>query len=171
MITPFDSNRIVPFTQLSDEKSLSTFFDFERYPKLMNDTWGNSIVKRLFFKDEKLALFVDSDGQHLEHKNAFEEFVALMPKRMIFSWVDLNSKLMGSYMQLFMLSQVSMQPGQVYLINVSPSRKVEIAAYNGEVTVQGLLSFVNDYIEKHADYFRIQRMKPDDKETKLETEL
>lgn len=157
LLTALDDQKIVYSTDFNSENSLSMFFDFERYPKLMDDSWGNNITHLLFFKDEKLLLYIDSENSDRDDFNIFERAVAVLPKKFVFSFVDIASRQIAAYMQLFMLGKISMQPGKVYIIKVLPSRTVDIQEMRENLTVNSILKFAGEYMHRHADYFEIKR--------------
>lgn len=161
LLTAFDEQKIVWTSDFKDEKRVSMFFEFERNPKLLDDSWGNNITHSMFFKDHRMLLYVSSDNSNEGLFNIYQQAVSILPKRMIYSYVNINSINIASYMQLFMLGKVAMQPEKIYVITVLPTRTVEVLDLREKINVQNILKFVNDYIGRNRDYFGIEKSQED----------
>lgn len=172
LITELDPQPIVATLKIGSERELGQFFDFERFPRLINASMGSNITQMMFYNNEKLVVMVTSTSTPKEDIAIYHQALAELPKRMIYSQVDMNSVHIAAFMQLFMLAKVNMTPGKVYAVHVLPSRAVEIRDMTGGLTVRNILSFVGGVIEEHADHFGVPRVnrRPEDDEQEEDIE-
>lgn len=157
LITEFDPQPIVATTRVASEEELTQFFGFERFPKLMDPVMGSNITQMLFHQNEKMILLVTSAGTPKEDIAVYHQALADLPKRMIYSEVDMNSMHIAAFMQLFMLARINMTPGKLYAIHVLPSRQVDIQEMQEGLSVANILRFVSGVIEQHAEFFGVAR--------------
>jgi hypothetical protein len=157
LITEFDPQPIVATARVGTEQELSQFFEFERFPKLMDPSMGSNITQMLFYNNEKLVVMITSPSTPKEDIAIYHQALAELPKRMIYSQVDLNSQHIAAFMQLFMLAKVNMAPGRIYAVNVLPNRQVEVRDMQEGLTVRNIVGFIAGVIQQHAEFFGVPR--------------
>lgn len=169
-LNEYDYRMITVYEEFT-EKGLTEFLEFERFDKLRDPETGNEIVKRMFFKAQPLLLYIRSNNKESTKFETFKEAVKALPKQFIYSYTDTEAKSSAAYLQLFMMAEKMMMPDILFILWVSPSRKVRIEPYNGEFSKQGIIDFVFNFNEEHEAVFDSMRNHLYDKEPKEEDRL
>ena len=148
MLDSFNPLQVVWLESFDSEAEMSTFFEHERYPKLRDDSFGNMIVKKLFFKHQILVLYAYKETANPQNRAAYEEAVKVLPNKLIYGISDTESKDSASFLQLFMMSQQMLMPETLSLMYVTPGKKVRIESFRGEFRVNAIVDFVYDHYKR-----------------------
>lgn len=152
-ISAFDPLQMITNSSFKSERKMDTFFDFNRYPKLRDESYAGEIVKKMFFRHQSLLLYVHGKEADPNNKRQFEEAVRVLPNNTIYASTGTDTQESSSYLQLFMMSQQMMHPESVYFLYVSPSKKVKIERLNTEIVGKAIVEFVMTHMERNEPLF------------------
>ena len=155
-LNEFDDQVIVTFSNF-EEKALMEFIEFERFDKLRGPEHGNDIFKRMIHKSEPLVLFVKDKPEESWRFQVFKSAVKDLPKKLIYSHVDGESPYVGSYHQMFMLSNTTMIPETLYVLWFTPIRKIWIEQYKGNFNREDIIAFVDKIYKEQANMWDSMR--------------
>lgn len=156
-VSELDPYPVVLTTATESEESLSAFFNFERYPKLMPEENGSLVSQLMFHHNEKLIVFVTSATTPNSDIESYKRALSYLPKRMIYAIIDVSSRNVAAFMQLFMLGKVAMTPGFVYSVSVSAARYVDVQQMQEKLTADNVVQFVDQFVGRHAEFFKVKR--------------
>ena len=173
-LNDFDNQMVVTTTDF-DEKNLSEFIEYNRFNKLRGPEEGNEIFKRMTQKYQPLVLFVKNSSENSDKFRIFKESVQALPKKLIYSYVEIDSNYIGSFIQIFMIENAPMNPNNIYFMWMTPMRTFKIEQYGGNYNRQDIMNFVMksyDECERTLSFVRshLYDYKGDDRNAQLITE-
>lgn len=130
----------------------TTFFEYERFPKLRDVTHGNDIFFRLYNANQKLVLFVYNNQTSLNDLTQFRKAVYLLPRIFIFAHVNSQDPHFGAFMQMFIQAGQNPVDNKVYVFHGIASKlfaEVVPAPMNAEKIVEG----IGRYFQHHRGLF------------------
>lgn len=155
-LNEFDTNQIVTFSDF-EEKPLTEFIEFERFDRLRNPSTGSEIVKRMFAKAQPLLLYVQNDRSDLQHLSIYKEAVRALPKRFIYSHVDIDSENSTPFFQLFMMADKMMESDSLTILWVGLNRKVQLETFKGAFDKELIMEFVFKFNKNNEKLIKAMR--------------
>lgn len=155
-----------------NEKILTEFLEFERYPKLRDMSYASINTKKLFYKYQPMVLY--SFGSSKEAATGYETFkeaVKYLPKNMIYAVMDPDHPDVMHYTQLFLMANSISQGEGLVILHITPSQDVRMKPFNEPFTTDNIIMFVKDFYKQNKGIFDGMRKHLYDKEiTKQEAE-
>ena len=126
LIDSFDKEQMVEFEKFDSKFNMNKFFEFERHPKMRDCQYNHLNVQELFYKRHFMLVYIPAEDEDESKLEAFSKSVQFLPKRIIFSKCQFNDKEINHYLHLFLLANTNFSPGSLYMVNVTPSAKVNV---------------------------------------------
>lgn len=130
----------------------TTFFEYERFPKLRDVSHGNDIFFRLYNSNQKLVLYVYNNQTSLEDLKQFKKAVYLLPRIFIFAHANSQDPRFGAIMQMFIQAGQNPLENKVYVFHSVGAKlfaEVVPAPMHAEKIVEG----VGRYFQHHRGLF------------------
>lgn len=172
LVNDFDPSPMVFTSDLRDQARRESFLEYERYPKLMAEEDATSLAHRVVVRGAKTVLYVHGDNDY-DGIEEFEEAVKNLPKKFIYSHVSINSNMVGSYLQLFMMGKGGMSAGNVFIMWMNPIRTVESRAMNKDIASINIVNFVMDFYNENRELFKDEpfTVQPKKSEASIQKDL
>ena len=149
LITKYDKDKLVFMTQLYSTRSLNHFYDYEIYPKLRNEDFIQ-VNYDLLYKDvlENMLVYIYNDDRDEQNWEEFQESIIVLPKRFIYSHVNINNEKFSIYQKLFDQAGVEIKMERLYAIHVLKNGKVICEEFKEVFSKPNITKFVMDYYEQ-----------------------
>lgn len=151
-INEFDPYSIKFFEKFESTHKLKQFFEFEKNNKLRECSEANKIVQDLFLKNHVLILYL-KDGENKKNMESFKNGIKMLPKIFSFSYCDIKDENVNNFLKLFLMKNEVFNSEMIYIINVTPGRKIQIKGLNRELNDKNIFDFALDFHKKNRYYF------------------
>ena len=152
LLNEFDSKPIVVLDGKKSSEELRLFFDFERYPKLRDESTGEDSFFKMFNKNEKMILYVKNDQSPVEEKKEFLRAVYMMPKMFIFTEVSTKSSKWGAFMQMFIHANSNPMEDRVYIITAAFG-ELRIQMIPAQIVADKIIEGVQRFYQQNRGIF------------------
>lgn len=168
ILDDLDDQSLVDINAL-DEKSLTEFLEFERFEKLRGSEHGSDIFRRVFSKTQALVVYIQGEDKDSVKFKAYREALKFLPKKLIYSYTDIDSAAAGPYVNLFMAAKRIVEQDTLSIIWTTPLRQVIVVTYAENFSVESIVNFIKRFIEENTELFSSMRAHMyDSKEGKTE---
>lgn len=152
ILNEFDPYSIKFFERFDSNYELKRFFEFEKNNKLRKCSEANKIVEDLFLKNHVLLLYL-TDEKNKKNMEGFKAGVKMLPKIFSFSYCNIEDENVNNFLKLFVMNNEAFKSEMVYIINVSPARKIQIKSLNKELNGKNIFDFSLDFHKRNKYYF------------------
>lgn len=152
-ITSFDTDRIVTMEVNNNAIAIERFIEFERYPKFRGFEYSKTNIEDIMKFGHQMLLYVRTLPVNNQKFGQYIDAVKKLPKRFIYSYVDLKSKHNEAYQMLFSEAGVKQEPESLYFIYKTSNRKFNIEKYKGDIDSNRIINFVLDFFREKGYMF------------------
>jgi hypothetical protein len=152
LLDEIDTKQLVSIDAHRLLEDYTTFFEYERFPKLRDLSHGNDIFFRLYNANQKLVVYLYNNETALEELNQFKKAVYLLPRIFMFAHANTQEPGFGSFMQMFIQAGQNPTENKVYIFH-GMGGKLYAEVVPASIHAEKIVEAVGRYFQHHRGLF------------------